>query len=160
MSSGLRAQPRRVEVLLPVDLDLDEAALCGDPAGWLPPPARPQGLGVHRTRLHVGPLHHDVDLHVGAPWQDGSATWRALTWVPTGGPTDPVAPAHGLPTFAGELGLLRRPTPDRPAGLVLSGTYEAPGGIVGATLDRVGLHRVARATLLALLEHIRGALRT
>jgi hypothetical protein len=38
--------------------------------------------------------------------------------------------------------------------LVLAGSYRPPLGVFGATLDKIGLHHVAQATMSALLRKL------
>jgi len=79
---------------------------------------------------------------IGPVRRDGTTTvW--LRWEATG-------PAGGLfPVLDADL-LLRPESPDKTR-LTLNGCYRPPLGRLGASLDRAVLHRVAAATIRALL---------
>ena len=123
------------------DIDTLRARLADDPALWLPDPATP-APGGWVTRLHAGPVSHSALCVVGDPWTKDEQTWRPVAWQP--------ADAHGrvrahhgaLPAFQGDIGLVAHPAPT----LVITGTYDPPGGAVGAAADRLVLERVANAT--------------
>ena len=68
--------------------------------------------------------------------------------------------ARGIPTpgFAGTLTLSAGEDYDETE-LTLDGGYEAPGGIVGRAFDEILGHRIAHATLSALLDGIGTELR-
>jgi hypothetical protein len=124
-----------------VGIDAVRAALTSDPGVWLPEPAAPAPDGWV-TRLHAGPVSHSALCVVGDPWADGEQTWRPIAWQPADS-HGRVRPHHGaLPAFQGDIGLVVNPAPT----LVITGTYEPPGGVMGAAADRLLLERVANAT--------------
>ncbi|MFO7777869.1 MAG: hypothetical protein R6V28_05915 [Nitriliruptoraceae bacterium] len=96
-------------------------------------------------------------MRVGTPWASTNTLWRSLSWEPlraedAGGDR----PARHLPAFDGELGLF---TAGDRASLAIEGRYRAPGGPLGAVLDGLALHRVARGTANRLMEDVATLLR-
>jgi hypothetical protein len=128
----------------------------GDPERWLPD-ARPNGEGCWSTVVHGVGWSQRVAMHVGAPWSSTNTLWRSLSWEPLRAEDDDAdRPLRHLPTFDGELGLFI--AGDRKS-LAIEGRYRAPGGPLGAVLDGLALHRVARGTANRLLEDIAAHLR-
>jgi hypothetical protein len=130
-------------------------AFVGDPGRWLPDAAH-SGPDTWTMTLRAGAWAHRVETQLGDPWRSGLSRWRSLSWDPV--PSDdrdgwPVG--RLLPSLDGELGLY---TSDGDITLVLDGRYRPPGGAVGAAIDRVALHRVARGTTERLLSDIAGHL--
>ena len=121
------------------------------PQEWLPD-AQPLEDGRWSVRLHGAGWSQVVAMRIGAPWSSTNTRWRSLSWEPlraedAGGDR----PLRHLPTFDGEVGLF---TSERVASLAIEGRYRAPGGPLGAMLDGLALHRVARSTANRLLADI------
>ena len=121
----------------------------GDPSVWLPDLVRPLD-DDWVIRLHAGPVSHTVLCHVGDPFTRDGSLWRAISWVPSDADGHIRLLDALLPEFDGDLGLLEQPGPS----LVLTGSYQPPGGGVGAAIDRVGLERVADATARRWLARV------
>lgn len=144
---------RSVRSFLPVgEVVGNPVATFRGPAGaWLP---GARHVGPDRWQLTVGGLGVDrpVELVVGDPWQLGNTWWRSLRWTPLREDGDAMAVERLLPELDAELGLTHA------AGegftLVLDGSYDPPGGVVGEALDAVALGRVARRTIADLLAAI------
>jgi hypothetical protein len=79
----------------------------------------------------------------------GSATTVGLRWEPTG------AAAGQFPVLDADITLT--PEGEHRTRLALAGTYRAPLGRLGAGLDKAILHRVATATICALLAEMADA---
>ncbi len=148
---------RSVQAFLPASGNAQALAraFAGDPQRWLPD-ARREGVDTWRIRVHAAGLSRAVVVTVGDVWQAGSTRWRTMRWDPVLDDGQPGAIDRVLPSFDGELGLGRI----RPGActLVLDGRYAPPGGAVGAALDTVALHRVARWTTERLLADIAAGL--
>ena len=131
------------------------AAFESDGTAWLPTAAGPEGTLLISVR--AGGIERHARTTLGTPWHASRTTWRALSWEPVGGDVDTPQPVRVLPTLDGELGLhvdeSGRPT------LVLDARYQPPGGLFGAAMDAVALHRVARATAENLLRDVGAGLR-
>jgi hypothetical protein len=128
----------------------------GDPARWLPD-AQPTVDGRWSTVLHGAGWSHRVAVRVGTPWESTTTLWRTVSWEPLRPDVAPDdRPVRHLPTFDGELGLFAS---GDIASLAIEGRYRAPGGPLGAVLDGLALHRVARSTANRLLEDIAVLLR-
>jgi hypothetical protein len=143
---------RSVHAFLPVAGHPDglRAAFVADPGRWLPD-ARCTGSDRWTMTVRAGQLSRTVTARVSAPWRAGQTHWRSLSWDPTGEDVEPIPVERFLPTLDGELGLHLAPAG---ASLMLDSRYRPPGGAVGAALDSVALHRVARATLDRLLADV------
>ena len=123
---------------------------------WLPE-CRPSAGGDWLIAVSWGRIRRSVVTRVGRPWAASDAVWRSLSWNPTTASTDRTARPLDrlLPAFDGEIGLHLRP--DATA-LVIDGRYQPPGGDVGAAIDELAFHRVARSTLQSLLSAAAGRL--
>ncbi len=132
-----------------------EQAFAGDPRRWLPE-ARRDGPTALRILVHAGAFNRHVIATVGAPWRSGGTQWRSLSWDPVDDEREALTVDRMLPSFDAELGLTRRH--DDELTLVLDGRYAPPGGAVGAAVDAVALHRIARATGGRLLADISAGL--
>ena len=148
---------RELRVFQPLEGDAGAigAAFEGDALAWLPAAA---GSGdTVRMTVRAGGLERHVRASLGTPWHASRTTWRALSWEPVSGEGEGAQAVRVLPTLDGELGLhvdeAGRPT------LVLDARYQPPGGLLGAAVDAVALHRIARVTGENLLRDMGAALR-
>jgi hypothetical protein len=132
-----------------------EHALLDSPADWLSTLAgSAQRRGDHLlTDVGVGPLGprlgRRVTIQVGQPVRFPSMTSMPLTWEPVG--LDGVLPRLEANIELGALG------EDRTQ-LAISARYRPPLGVVGQTIDRVLLHRVAEATVKDFLDRVGAAI--
>ena len=118
--------------------------------GWLRAASQDAYQDGFTTVIRVGPfgdrpgISKRVRVHFLGPVHRGEAMTVGMRWEVTGitGPLFPVLDADITLTPAGAAA----------ARLALAGTYRPPLDGVGATLDKVILHRVAMATIRALLE--------
>lgn len=137
---------RTVQSFLPLDADAAavEPVFAADPQTWLPS-ARRAGKQQWHIPVFAGTFHRNVTLTVGTPWRSGRTLWRSMQWDPEPEAGDQTNIDRLLPSLDGELGL----TPDgaRRSTLIVDGRYSPPGGALGAALDAVALHRVARNTV-------------
>lgn len=143
---------RTVRAFLPVPGDATalRRAFVGDPGRWLPE-ARHTGPDRWAMTVRAGQLARTVEARVGEPWRAGGTQWRSLGWEPAADDgTDRL-----LPSLDGELGLH---VLEGVATAVLDARYHPPGGPVGAALDGVALHRVARSTAQRLLADVAAGL--
>jgi hypothetical protein len=145
---------RTVRAFLPV-AGAPEAlvdAFVGDPARWLPAAHADDRPGDWLLRVRAGSLSRQVRARVGDPWTAGTTRWRTLAWDPEPNPDEHLRLDRFLPTFDGELGLhaddAGRVT------LILDARYRPPGGTLGAAVDAVALHRVAKGSIERLLEDL------
>ena len=140
-----------VELNLPVAQV--RAALLDSPASWLP--AMVDGaleradpllaeVGVGSAALRVT---RRVAVRLGEPVEFPSRLLIPMTWEPGG---------RLLPRLEGELEL--GPLGKARTQLSISGRYEPPLGVVGRTVDRIGLHRVAEATVKDFVDQVACAL--
>lgn len=123
----------------------------GSAGDWLSESVRRSGQ-AWQVELRLGRLRQPVVASVGDPWIDGDTVWRSLGWTPvrvTNG-YQPVSDRR-LPSFTGQLGLRQE---EGGQVLVLSGSYDPPGGPVGTALDTLFLRKVAEITGLQLLGDI------
>jgi hypothetical protein len=126
-------------------------AFTGDPDRWLPA-ARRDGDDEWTVRLRAGGLTRPVHARLGEPWQAGATWWRTLSWDPATEPDATIPVERLLPSLDGELGLHTDETGRTT--LVLDARYRPPGGALGAAMDAVALHRVARSSVERLLEDV------
>ena len=93
-------------------------------------------------------LGKQVEIELGAPIETPSRTWLPLTWKPTG--------AGGFfPSLEGELEAARLGKDLTQIGL--SARYKPPFGVLGTTIDRMFLHRVAEATVQDFIQRVADA---
>lgn len=139
-----------IRAFLPVSGDPPalRRAFVADPGRWLPE-ARPVGPDRWAFTVHAGQLSQRVEARVGSAWRVGGSQWRSLSWDPAS--EQPATLERLLPSLDGELGLH---VLDGLVTLVLDARYRPPGGALGATLDDLALHRVARGTAERLLAAI------
>jgi len=147
----------QVSVFQPVlgDLTALRTAFESDPL-WLPD-CRPSTGDDWLITVSWGRIRRSVVTRVGHPWAASDAVWRSLSWDPTTASTDRAARPLDrlLPAFDGEIGLHLRPGA---SSLLIDGRYQPPGGEVGAAIDELAFHRVARTTLQSLLSAAAGRL--
>ena len=128
-----------------------EHAMLDAPADWLSMVAgEAQRRGDHLlTEVGVGPLGprlgRRVTVQVGQPVRFPSMTSLPLTWEPVG--LEGVLPRLEANIELGSLG------EDRTQ-LAISARYRPPLGVLGRTVDRVLLHRVAEATVKDFLDRV------
>lgn len=94
-------------------------------------------------------LRKQVQIELGDPVEMPSRTWLPLTWKPTG-------PERFFPVLEGELEAA--PLGNAVTQIGLSARYKPPFGLVGTTLDRMFLHRVAEATVQDFVQRVAGAI--
>jgi hypothetical protein len=146
---------RPLTVFLPVTTRLADATelLLGDPATWLPAGTRATGQpDSYRFVLEGLGVERPVVCTVGTAWRSAEGCWRRLSWQPAPSDSDVLPVDRLLPSFDGELGI--HGSDAGGASLVLSGTYEVPGGGVGVFFDQVALSRVARRSAERLLHDV------
>jgi hypothetical protein len=140
---------------LPLPASKVEHAMLDSPADWLSVVAgEAQRRGDHLlTQVGVGPmgskLGRRVAIQLGQPVRFPSMTSLPLTWEPVG--LDGVLPRLDADLELGQLG------EDRTQ-LAISARYRPPLGVVGRTVDRVLLHRVAEATIKDFLDRVGAAI--
>jgi hypothetical protein len=136
---------------LPLPASQVEHAMLDSPADWLSTVA---GEAQQRgddllTEVGVGPLGprlgRRVAIHLGQPVRFPSMTSLPLTWEPIG--LEGILPRLDADIELGSLG------EDRTQ-LAISARYRPPLGVVGRTVDRVLLHRVAEATVKDFLDRV------
>jgi len=143
-----------VELHLPITKV--EEALLRTPAEWIPglaSSAEQHGdqllaeVGFPVSRLQLG---KQVEIELGPPVRTSGRTWLPVTWRATG-------PRGIFPTLEGELEVAALGTQLTQLGL--SARYKPPFGVLGDSLDRALLHRVAEATIRDFVERVAVALR-
>jgi hypothetical protein len=93
-------------------------------------------------------LGKQVEIELGEPVETPSRTWLPLTWKATG--------AEGFfPSLEGELEAA--PLGKDLTQIGLSARYKPPFGVLGSTLDRMFLHRVAEATVRDFVQRVADA---
>jgi hypothetical protein len=136
---------------LPLPASQVERALLDSPAEWLSAMA---GAAQERgdsllTEVGVGPvgtrLRRRVAIQLGEPVRFPSMTSLPLVWEPVG--LEGLLPRLDANLELGALG------EDRTQ-LAISARYRPPMGVVGRTIDRVLLHRVAEATVKDFLDRV------
>ncbi len=142
-----------VEVALPAAVL--EAVLVRDPERWIPALAVQADEHARHLMIEVGfPVDHHrvgkrVQLDLGEPVHTQARTWLPLSWRATGAP--------GLfPALEGELEVAALGREMTQVGL--SARYKPPFGLLGQSLDRVMLHRVAEATVRDFVQRVAGEL--
>lgn len=127
------------------------AAFIADPGAWLPH-ATPDRAGGWVLAVHAGSLARTVRVVVGQPWHVTRTSWRSVSWEPVSGNDDRTSIDRMLPPLDGELGI--HVDGSGRATLVLDARYLPPGGLLGAAVDVVALHRLARQTGQRFLEDV------
>lgn len=90
-----------------------------------------------------------VQIGVGKPVESAARTWIPISWRATG-------PTGFFPVLDGELELAS--LGPRLTQLSLSGRYQPPLGLVGRTMDKALLSRVAEATIKDFIDRLAGAI--
>lgn len=142
-----------VELHLPI-ADVEEALLRA-PERWIPQLAASAEERGDRLLAEVGfaasghQVGKRVVIELGPPVRTPGRTWLPILWRATG-------PKGLFPTLEGELevaalgpGLTQ---------LGLSARYKPPFGLIGESIDRALLHRVAEATVHDFVERVGAAL--
>jgi len=143
-----------VELNLPI-ADVEEALL-HTPAEWIPGLASSaeergdQLLGEVGFPVSGRQVGKQVEIELGAPVRTPGRTWLPITWRATG-------PRGIFPNLEGELEVAA--LGPHLTQLGLSARYKPPFGLVGESLDRALLHRVAEATIHDFVERVGVALR-
>jgi hypothetical protein len=96
----------------------------------------------HRVSKHV-------EIEIGKPVMGTDRTWIPITWRATG-------PTGLFPVLEGELELASLGT--GLTQLSLSGRYQPPLGLVGRTIDKALLSRVAEATIKDFIDRLASAI--
>ncbi len=119
-------------------------------AGLLGAALRLSGDG-QPLQAKVGPaswpalLTKTVEVNVGVLRRYDDTVLMAFSWHAAGGPSL-------FPALDGDLEI--GPIGEHQAAITLRGHYEPPGGIVGRSIDRLLLHRLAAATVRAFLSEV------
>lgn len=150
---------RPLIVFLPLpDDDAAGQLLLAEPATWLPDGSVQTAPGTWSVPLRGAGRERQVTCSIGEPRRTGTGIWRALSWDPDLSATNRASAGRLLPDFRGEVGVAR--IRRRPPSLLLAGTYEVPGGVVGELVDAVMLCRVARRTATDFLADISADVRS
>jgi hypothetical protein len=99
-------------------------------------------MGTHR-------LEKRVQIVLGDPVESPSRTWLPISWQATGA-------GSFFPALEGELETASLGKDLTQIGL--SARYKPPFGLLGSTLDRMFLHRVAEATIQDFVQRVAGAI--
>ncbi len=143
-----------VELNLPIAAVKE--ALLRNPERWIPGlvlSAEERGdrlLGEVGFPVMGHQVGKQVEIELGQPVETPARTWLPITWHATG-------PRGVFPSLEGELEVAA--LGPNLTQLGLSARYKPPFGLVGESLDRVLLHRVAEATVRDFVERVAAALR-
>ena len=142
-----------VELHLPI-AEVEDGLLRG-PERWIPQLAASAEERGDRLLAEVGfavsghQVGKRVEIELGPPVRTPGRTWLPILWRATG-------PRGLFPSLEGELevaalgpGLTQ---------LGLSARYKPPLGLIGESVDRALLHRVAEATVHDFVERVGAAL--
>lgn len=91
----------------------------------------------------------NVEIDVGKPVTSATRTWIPIAWRATG-------PTNLFPVLDAELEFASLGT--RLTQLSLSGRYQPPLGLVGRTIDKALLSRVAEATIKDFVDRLARAI--
>jgi hypothetical protein len=127
------------------------AAFAADPSAWLPD-AAPDASGALIIVVHAGSLARRVRATIGQAWHVTRTSWRSVSWEPVTITEEQTSINRMLPALDGELGI--HVDESGRATLVLDARYLPPGGLIGAAVDAVALHRLARQTGQRFLEDV------
>jgi hypothetical protein len=130
------------------------AAFTSDPSEWLPTTSSADDTSATDDEesadgswvfcVHAGSLARRVRATIGRPWHMTRTSWRSISWEPVSISDDRAGVSRMLPPLDGEIGI-HIDTSGR-ATLLLDARYVPPGGALGAAVDAVALHRLARQT--------------
>jgi hypothetical protein len=126
-------------------------AFSAEPAMWLPD-TQQDASGALLLVVHAGSLARRVRATFGQPWHVPRTSWRSISWEPVTVTDEQTSINRLLPALDGELGI--HIDESGRATLVLDARYLPPGGFVGAAVDAVALHRLARQTGQRFLEDV------
>ncbi len=127
------------------------AAFATDPTEWIPE-ATTDLTGALLFVVHAGSLARRVRASIGQPWHVTRTSWRSVSWEPVTVTDEQTSINRMLPALDGELGI--HVDGSGRATLVLDARYLPPGGFLGAAVDAVALHRIARQTGQRFLEDV------
>lgn len=127
------------------------AAFAAEPSEWIPDARRDPSGGVVFA-VHAGSLARKVRATIGQPWHVTRTSWRSVSWEPVTVTEEQTSINRMLPALDGELGI--HIDESGRATLVLDARYLPPGGFLGAAVDAVALHRLARQTGQRFLEDV------
>lgn len=108
--------------------------------------------GTWMFSVHAGSLARRVRATIGNPWHVTRTSWRSVSWEPVTVNDEQASVNRMLPPLDGELGI--HVDESGRATLVLDARYVPPGGLLGAAVDAVALHRLARQTGQRFLEDV------
>jgi hypothetical protein len=108
--------------------------------------------GTWTFSVHAGSLARRVRATIGRPWHVTRTSWRSVSWEPVTVNDEQASVNRMLPPLDGELGI--HVDESGRATLVLDARYVPPGGLLGAAVDAVALHRLARQTGQRFLEDV------
>ena len=94
-------------------------------------------------------LSKSVEISVGKPIAGASRTWIPISWRATGA-------SSLFPVLEGELELASLGT--EMTQLALNGRYQPPLGLIGKTIDKALLSRVAEATIKDFVDRLARAI--
>lgn len=140
-----------LELQLP--FDEVERALLSDPASWLPGMATEAEDQGERLLVEVGfevgddrRIDREVQIEVGEPVSVPSTTTTLpITWRAKHG-------ARAFPQLDADIEIAALGA--RRTQLSMSARYRPPLGIIGRTLDRALMHRIAEATVKDFLDRV------
>lgn len=142
-----------VELNLPIAMVKE--TLLRTPEQWIPGLALSAQERGDRLLAEVGfPVRRgrvgkQVEIELGQPVATRGRTWLPITWHAIG-------PRGIFPSLEGELEVAA--LGPNLTQLGLSARYKPPFGLVGESLDRALLHRVAEATVRDFVERVGAAL--
>jgi hypothetical protein len=127
------------------------SAFAAEPSSWLPA-AVEDSTGGLVFAVHAGSLARKVRASIGQVWHVTRTSWRSVSWEPVNVTDEQTSINRMLPALDGELGI--HIDESGRATLVLDARYLPPGGFLGAAVDAVALHRIARQTGQRFLEDV------
>ena len=128
-----------------------EKALLQAPSSWLPGLAESADERGQRLLAAVGfpvdghRIVKKVSIAIGDPVRSSARTWIPISWQATG-------PGGLFPVLDGDLEIARLGA--ERTQLAFSARYRPPLGLIGRTVDRALLSRVAEATIKDFVDRI------